>query len=120
MICPYCDIEAEWVENKTFYGRNFGKSFMAWWCRKCGARVGCHQNTKQPLGTMANASLRKMRQHVHGIIDPLWQSGKITRKEIYRKLSEEMSREVHVGESNNEQCKEIIRIVQIMLNENRL
>ena len=79
-ICPYCETEAEWVENKEVYGKNYGDSVMLWLCRKCGARTGCHQNTSTPLGTMANEELRELRKQCHALFDPLWKSGKMSRK----------------------------------------
>lgn len=54
MICPYCKRPAKWVENKEIYGKNYGKSYMMWLCKPCDAYVGCHNNTKEPLGTLAN------------------------------------------------------------------
>jgi hypothetical protein len=107
MICPYCNLNAVWVENKEIYGRNYGKSYMIWLCRLCEAYVGCHKNTKKPLGTMANASLRKMRIHIHSLIDPIWKSGIMSRKDLYKKLSDYMGKEFHVGECNENDCKKI-------------
>jgi len=112
MICPYCKKEAKWIPNEQVYGRRFGKSYMCYYCKDCNAYVGCHNNTKQALGTMANPALRKMRQHVHGILDPLWESGKMKRKEVYQKLRQIFGKEIHVGESDIEQCKDIIRALE--------
>lgn len=61
MICPYCKKEALWCENKEIYGKNYGKSYMCWLCKECDAYVGCHNNTKKPLGTMANKTTRALR-----------------------------------------------------------
>lgn len=108
MECPYCGKEAPWVENKEKYGRNFGKSYMCYWCKDCDAYVGCHQNSQQPLGTMANAELRRLRMKAHEVVDTLWKSGKMSRKEMYRLLSEKMGKTVHIGWSNEEECKDII------------
>ncbi len=108
MKCPYCGSEARWVENKEIYGKNYGNSFMCYLCKPCDAYVGCHQNTKRPLGSMANAELRNLRKKAHSIIDPYWKDGMYERKEMYGKLSKALGREVHVAESNEDQCKEII------------
>lgn len=107
MKCPYCKNEAEWVENKEIYGRNYGKSYMCWLCKKCDVYVGCHNNTKNPLGTMANAELREWRKKCHAKIDPLWKSGKMTRKEVYQMLKEKLGREIHIAQSDIETCKMI-------------
>lgn len=114
VICPYCTQPAEWVENKAIYGKNYGKSYMMWLCRPCGAYVGCHQNTRQPLGSLANAELREARKQVHNLIDPLWKSGKYKRKTIYIRLKEAFGEEVHVGESDEKRCEEIIKTVPLI------
>lgn len=108
--CPFCNGDAEWVENKTIYGKNYGKSYMMWICAPCDAYVGCHQNTKKPLGTLANKETRQWRMKAHEAFDPLWKKAGLQRREAYNFISNKLGREVHVGESNIEQCKEIIAL----------
>lgn len=108
MRCPYCGREAEWVANKEIYGRNYGRSYMIWLCRPCDAYVGCHGNTKRPLGTMANKSLRETRVMAHSVIDPLWKSGQYTRSVVYQRLADAFGEEVHIGESDEDRCFEIM------------
>ena len=108
VICPKCNKEAPWVENKERYGQNFGKSFMCYFCKPCGTYVGCHENTRRPLGTMADKETRVWRRKAHTVIDPLWKSGKMTRKEVYKMLKEKFGRVIHIGESDINNCKEII------------
>lgn len=112
MICPYCKKEARWCENKERYGKNYGKSYMCYWCKDCDSYVGCHENTKRPLGTMANAELREWRMKTHAAIDPLWKEGKMTRKQVYSFLSQSLGREIHVGESDIEMCQKIISTIK--------
>ena len=108
MICPNCQKEAPWVENKEKYGRNYGKSFMCYFCKPCGTYVGCHNNTKKPLGTMADKETMEWRQKVHAKIDPLWKSGRMTRKEMYQMLQQKFGKEMHIGESDIDTCKHIL------------
>ena len=110
--CPYCGGEAEWVENKAVYGRNYGKSYMMWLCRPCGAYVGCHNNTREPLGTLADSETRKARSRAHAVVDPLWKSKKYSRGTVYRRLSMAIGEQVHIGESSVERCEEIIKIAK--------
>jgi len=112
VICPYCSNPAEWVDNAEVYGRSYGKSSMIWLCRPCGAYVGCHNNTTKPLGTLANKELRDLRKKAHEAIDPIWQSGKKKRKEVYIWLMEKFGREIHIGQSDIETCKAIIEYVK--------
>ncbi len=110
MKCPYCGEPAQWVPNEVIYGRRYGRSYMAWYCRKDNAYVGCHNNTKTPLGTMANKELRQWRVKAHAHIDPLWKSGRITRKKLYKRLNGYFGREVHIGEADIRLCKAIVAI----------
>jgi len=111
MKCPYCGKQAEWVENKEIYGKNYGKSFMCWLCKNCDAYVGCHRNTKKPLGTMADKETREWRKKAHAIFDPFWKEWKMTRDEAYKMLETAMGKKTHIGESDIETCKIIIKIL---------
>lgn len=108
IFCPYCHKAAIWTENKTIYGRNYGKSYMCYICPPCGAYVGCHNNTRHPLGTLANKELREARILAHAVLDPIWKSGVMTRSEVYSKLKEVFGREVHIAQSDLDECREII------------
>lgn len=108
MKCPFCNNNAEWVENKEIYGTNYGKSYMCYLCRSCDAYVGCHQNTKKPLGTMANKELREWRKKAHANIDPQWKDFGRSRGSVYAELKELFGKEVHIGESDIETCKKIV------------
>ena len=118
MICPYCKNQAEWVENKEIYGKNYGKSVMCYLCRDCDAYVGCHNNTRKPLGTIANKETRVWRMKAHSVFDPLWKNERrknnqpeINREALYNRISSAFGYRVHIAESNIEQCKKIIEWV---------
>jgi hypothetical protein len=106
--CPYCGKQAEWCENKEVYGKNFGRSYMIYLCRKCDAYVGCHNNTIEPLGTMADKELRDWRQKAHALFDPLWQPDREKRKELYKEIAKSFGQVVHIAEADIEMCKNII------------
>lgn len=110
VTCPYCQNPAKWVNNQEVYGKQYGKSFMCYWCKPCDAYVGCHNNSKKPLGTMANKQLRTLRRKAHAHVDPLWQDGRMTRKEMYSSLNQIFGYEVHIGASDIELCKAILKI----------
>ena len=115
VICPKCNKEAPWVENKERYGRNYGKSYMCYYCKPCGTYVGCHNNTRNPLGTMADRETMNWRMKTHSLIDPLWKSGKISRGKVYKKLQDIIGGDVHVGSSDIERCKKIIEAVPLII-----
>lgn len=113
ILCPFCNKEAKWCENKEVYGRNYGKSYMCYWCKDCDAYVGCHNNTREALGTMANKELRGWRHQAHLAFDPLWQKWGLTRNEAYGILDTYFKREVHIGEADIETCKKIINYIKL-------
>ena len=112
MKCPYCGKQAKWVSNELIYGKRYGTSYMIWLCKPCDAYVGCHCNTKSPLGTLANAELRKWRTKAHKVIDPLWHGGGLSRKEVYQMLHDKFGREIHIGTSDIETCNQIIKLMK--------
>ena len=110
VICPKCNKPAPWVENKEKYGRNYGRSYMCYFCKPCGTYVGCHNNTRQPLGTMADRETMEWRKKAHAVIDPIYKKGIMSRKKLYAFLSKTLGYNVHIGSSDIEQCKKIIDI----------
>lgn len=116
MNCPYCGKPSKWCDNKEVYGKRYGKSYMCYWCKYCDAYVGCHQNSRRPLGTMANKELRGWRMKAHRLVDPLWQGGGYKRRTVYLRLSEAFGKQVHIAESDIETCKEIIKTVPLIFN----
>lgn len=86
---------------------------MAYLCKDCDAYVGCHNNTRKPLGTMANKETREWRKKAHSILDPLWKfkkgiNKKETRSYLYNQLRKSFGFDVHIGESDIKQCIKII------------
>lgn len=109
--CPYCGGTPEWVENKEVYGKNYGKSFMMWLCRACKAYVGCHNNTRMPLGTLAKKELRDLRHKCHGLFDQRWSTNS-ERREEYTWLAEQMrTDEIHIAQCNEDMCRDILEIL---------
>lgn len=78
-----------------------------WRCCACGAYVGCHQGTYQPLGTPCGPETRLARSKAHEAFDPLWRA-KVSagtpkheaRPAGYRWLSEQLGipfEKTHIG-----------------------
>lgn len=109
MICQYCNKEAVWTENKAIYGKNYGKSYMCYYCKPCNAYVGCHKNSKAPLGTMANAELREWRKKAHAEFDPIWKNrSQKNRGKLYEEISRHFGKDIHIGASDLVMCQRII------------
>jgi len=114
MTCPYCGKLAEWCSNEKIYGRRYGKSYMAYYCQPCDAYVGCHNNTPQALGIMANKELRKLRTDCHKLFDKFW-VGKNARKACYAWLQWKMKLPpnlAHIGMFDKEKCLKLLEILK--------
>lgn len=118
-VCPYCGLNAELVDAIVVYRKSYG---MLWICQPCQAWVGVHKNSKssKPLGTLANAELRKLRSETHKAFDPFWEAlvaggcvrGK-ARHDTYRKLAAVMgiaTKQCHVAQFNETLCQRVLEV----------
>ena len=109
MNCPYCNKPAALMTSEEVYGTDYGSK--VWACEPCDARVGCHQGSDEPLGTLANTELRRLRSACHKVFDPLWKSGRMTRGRSYAELQHMMQlseEKTHIAMFNEEQCRELL------------
>jgi len=118
-VCPYCGLNAELVDGLAVYRKSYG---MLWICQPCQAWVGVHKDSKsnKPLGTLANAELRKLRSETHKAFDPFWEalaaSGRIrskARHDTYRKLAVELgiaTKQCHVAQFDEVMCRKSLEI----------
>ena len=137
MICPYCSSTVELTNSRKLYARDYG---FVWLCKsypECDAYVGCHQGTQKPLGTPANAELRKFRNLAHLSFDTLWRRKQkkllretkqyreksntkyLARSSGYKWLSETLNVEFekcHIGMFDIEKCKQVISVCKPYLN----
>lgn len=115
VVCPYCDKAATLVRGHAIYPHRPDLAHKPFWqCAPCGAHVGCHPDTVNPLGRLANAELRKAKQKAHAAFDPLWRGGKMKRVEAYAWLSKETgiaSQNCHIGMMDIDQCRSVIAVM---------
>jgi len=105
--CQHCGTEGFLVTGRAVY-RHLPHLYNKWFwkCPKCGARVGCHKGTKNPLGTMARSDLRRKRHEVHLKLDLLWDNRR-ERKIIYSQLAKAMGIPLvkcHIGLFDRNEC----------------
>lgn len=103
--CPYCRKLCELKETQQ------GIIYI---CEGCDAYVSTHKKLDEkgyckPMGTPADADLRKLRIATHYIFDAIWKSKYkiITRDQLYKKLAIEMkmsNNRCHIGKFNKKQC----------------
>ncbi len=118
--CTYCNSKAKLVDGSKIYPHRpdlFYKFFYL--CETCKAYCGCHPNSKNPLGTLANKDLRKLRKMAHFYFDQIWGKKKMSRKESYAWLAKKMNinvKQTHIAWFNQEQCKIVIDLTKKFLN----
>lgn len=87
-----------------------------WKCDKCGNHVGCHHKTKErtrPLGCIPTPEIRAARKRVHALTDPLWQSNRIRRAELYAEIGKRIGRKHHTANIRSlEEADKICRAVE--------
>lgn len=109
-------IEARLTDGKEIYPHRDDLHLLPFWkCDTCQNFVGCHHKTKnrtQPLGCIPTPEIKKARQRIHQLLDPIWQSGKMERKEVYRYISEKIGWSYHTAKIRSvEEAREIYKIV---------
>ena len=102
------------------------KSLSFWICDICGNYVGCHRKGKKgqmiPLGCIPTEAVRKARRNIHMLLDPIWKSGRLTKKALYTLIGYELGWKYHtanirsVDEANKVCC--IIRDILQALKRN--
>ena len=89
-----------------------------WKCDTCKNFVGCHHKTKNrtnPLGCIPTHEIKNARNHIHKILDPLWQSGKYKRRELYRVISNKLGWEYHTAQIRSiDEAREIYRFIKTL------
>lgn len=126
--CP--NDQAEFVTGAVIYPhRRDLADKKAWRCTSCGAYVGCHPGTVDPLGRPAGPKTREARQYVHGLLDPIWREAwreypaaakrphitRLARVRCYEWLADRMgltAEECHTGLFTIEQCREAYRLLK--------
>lgn len=120
IYCVGClkEVEARLTNGFEIYPHRPDLSTLPFWkCDSCKNYVGCHHKTKdstRPLGVIPTAELRKARQHIHRILDPLWQKGQYTRQELYAILTHRLggTKRYHTADVNSlEEARQVYRIV---------
>lgn len=116
-VCCKKKVDARLTTGAEIYPHRSDLAALPFWkCDTCSNYVGCHHKTKNrtaPLGNIPTAALRDARQHIHAILDPLWKSGRFSRKEVYKKISARTGREYHTAHIRSlEEAREVYKIIK--------
>jgi hypothetical protein len=123
IYCCGCqkDVEARLTSGAEIYPHREDLHKLPFWlCETCFCYVGCHHKTKnrtRPLGNLPTGEMRSARQHIHKLIDPIWQNHPEpfrARCWIYRWLAWKTGKkDYHTGEIRSiEEAREIYRLAQ--------
>ena len=125
IYCCDCfkEVEARLTNGKEIYPHRPDLSVLPFWkCDTCDNFVGCHYKSykpTEPLGCIPTPAIRNARQHIHRLLDPLWKSGKMTRKEVYGLLTDGLGWPYHTAHIKPlEEARIVFRLVQKIRREN--
>lgn len=110
-------VEARLTDGKEIYPhrKDLWKQPL-WKCDTCKNYVGCHHKTSnptQPLGNIPTKELRAARQHIHKILDPIWQSKRMGRRQVYQKISDALGWKYHTANIKTiEEARKVYKIVK--------
>lgn len=118
--CPYCSNDSELVDGLAIYPHRKDLAHKKFYlCRPCKAYVGCHPNTIEPLGRLANAELRDAKMRAHAVFDPYWMSRTMARVHAYRLLAKNLrisTDACHIGMFDLATCNKVVEICTKGLN----
>lgn len=120
IFCCGCqkDVQARLTDGREIYPhRNDLGDLPFWKCDTCKNFVGCHHKTRdktRPLGCIPTPEIKRARQEIHKVMDPLWKSGRIERRELYGMLAHLTGvHEYHTAEIRSlEQARDVYRVVK--------
>lgn len=97
------DVEARLTDGTEIYPHRPDLASLSFWrCDTCRNFVGCHHKTAdrtRPLGCIPTKEIKNARQHIHRILDPLWEGKKNMRGKVYRKVAAKLGiKEYHTAE----------------------
>lgn len=118
--CPYCGSKTEFRSADGIY-RDNSRGEMLYVCKRypaCDAYVRVYPGTMEPMGTIANKQLRRMRKEAHHYFDQLHARKIMSRKEAYLWLSDMLGlpiNQTHIGLMGEYNCQRVITESQKML-----
>lgn len=124
IFCCNCnsDINARLTYGSEIYPYRIDlKDIPFWKCDKCGYSVGCHHknnDSKKPLGIIPSPRIKKARNEIHKILDPLWKNGKYTRTELYKMISIHIGYNYHTAEIRDIEIAKKVYLFLKFLNKN--
>ena len=123
VICIECGEKASLKTGKEIYPHRPDLHHKHFYKCGCGAYVGCHDGTKNALGSPCKAVTRQARIAAHAAFDPLWRA-KIKRDGCsktkargagYKWLADQMGiprKECHISMMTTERARQVVAICE--------
>lgn len=115
--CPYCGSRAFLRPASVIYGAKASDPTAPYYvCAHypaCDSYVAAHRRTRLPMGTLANAQLRRKRIQAHAAFDRLWKDGLMNKRQAYLWLQAKLDlpeQEAHIGRFSAFRCDQVIRL----------
>jgi len=119
IYCCGCNekVEARLTRGSEVYPHRGDLSNLPFWkCDTCRNYIGCHHKTKkptQPLGCIPTPEIRRARKHIHALLDPIWQSGRVGRRDLYKQISARIGWKYHTAKIRSiEEARSIYRVIK--------
>lgn len=120
LFCCGCskDVDARLTDGRETYSHRRDLAALPFWkCDTCGNFVGCHHKTKdrtRPLGCIPTPEIKAARQEIHKVIDPIWKSGRVGRRELYGMIAHVLGlEEYHTADIRSvDQAREAYRVAK--------
>ena len=117
-----CAVVAHLITGAEAYPHRADLKHLPFWqCKSCGNFVGCHHKTKsrtRPLGCIPTNEIKKRRQEIHKTLDPIWESGVISRCDLYAVISNKIGRKYHTADIRSvEEADSVMAILHSIINQ---
>ncbi|MGR5347240.1 zinc-finger-containing protein [Vibrio mediterranei] len=101
-----CDVAARLTNGRETHPHLLERAHLPYWkCDTCKGAVGTHHKTSdptRPLGVIASPAVNYERREIHRLMDPLWKSNRISRSELYERISKHLGiRDYHTAKIRN-------------------
>jgi len=119
IFCTGCNdkVNARLTDGKEIYPHRRDLHCLPFWkCDTCKNYVGCHHKTNRrtkPLGVIPTPEIKRARQEIHKLIDPIWKSGRMDRNVLYKAISDQIGWNYHTANIRSlDEAREVYRIAK--------
>lgn len=123
--CPYCGSNAVLRNGSYVFGDNavIKHLFVCSRYPACNSYVSAHEHNLQPMGSLADGTLRKKRMQAHQTFDLLWKNGVMKRSEAYQWLRFKLglrTDQAHISNFSEYMCDCVISECRMALKNNNI